>query len=37
MNRNGFDIGEYVSYGINGMCNIEDIKDAQERLNKCTN
>ena len=26
MNKNGFDIGEYVSYGINGMCNIEDIR-----------
>ncbi len=26
MNRNGFDIGEYVSYGINGMCSIEDIR-----------
>ena len=25
MNRNGFDIGEYVSYGINGVCSIEDI------------
>ena len=29
MNRNGFDIGEYVSYGINGMCNIEDIRPMQ--------
>ena len=29
MNRNGFDIGEYVSYGINGMCNIEDIRPLQ--------
>ena len=29
MNRNGFDIGEYVSYGINGMCNIEDIRPKQ--------
>ena len=29
MNRNGFDIGEYVSYGINGMCNIEDISPMQ--------
>ena len=26
---NGFDIGEYVSYGINGMCNIEDIRPMQ--------
>ena len=29
MNKNGFDIGEYVSYGINGMCNIEDIRPMQ--------
>ena len=29
MNRNGFDIGEYVSYGINGMSNIEDIRPMQ--------
>ena len=29
MNRNGFDIGEYVSYVINGMCNIEDIRPMQ--------
>ena len=29
MNRNGFDIGEYVAYGINGMCNIEDIRPMQ--------
>ena len=29
MNRNGIDIGEYVSYGINGMCNIEDIRPMQ--------
>ena len=29
MNRNGFDIGENVSYGINGMCNIEDIRPMQ--------
>ena len=29
MNRNGFDIGEYVSYGINGMCSIEDIRPMQ--------
>ena len=29
MNRNGFDIGEYVSYGINGMCNIEDVRPMQ--------
>ncbi len=29
MNRNGFDIGEYISYGINGMCNIEDIRPMQ--------
>ena len=29
MNRNGFDIGEYVSYGLNGMCNIEDIRPMQ--------
>ena len=29
MKRNGFDIGEYVSYGINGMCNIEDIRPMQ--------
>lgn len=29
MNRNGFDIGEYVSYGINGTCNIEDIRPMQ--------
>ena len=29
MNRNGFDIGEDVSYGINGMCNIEDIRPMQ--------
>ena len=29
MNRHGFDIGEYVSYGINGMCNIEDIRPMQ--------
>ena len=29
MNRNGFDIGEYVSYGINGVCNIEDIRPMQ--------
>ena len=29
MNRNGFDIGEYVSYGNNGMCNIEDIRPMQ--------
>ena len=29
MNRNGFYIGEYVSYGINGMCNIEDIRPMQ--------
>lgn len=29
MNRNVFDIGEYVSYGINGMCNIEDIRPMQ--------
>ena len=29
MNRYGFDIGEYVSYGINGMCNIEDIRPMQ--------
>ena len=29
MNRNGFDIGEYVSYGINGMCNIDDIRPMQ--------
>ena len=29
MNRNGFDIGEHVSYGINGMCNIEDIRPMQ--------
>ena len=29
MNRNGFDIGEYVSYGINGMCIIEDIRPMQ--------
>ena len=33
MNRNGFDIGEYVSYGINGMCNIEDIRPMQ--LSQC--
>ena len=29
MNRNGFYIGEYVSYEINGMCNIEDIRPMQ--------
>ena len=29
MNRYGFDIGEYVSYGIIGMCNIEDIRPMQ--------
>ena len=29
MTRNGFDRGEYVSYGINGMCNIEDIRPMQ--------
>ena len=29
MNRNGVDRGEYVSYGINGMCNIEDIRPMQ--------
>ena len=29
MNRNGFDIGEYVSYGINGMCSIEDIRPVE--------
>ena len=29
MNKNGFDIGEYVSYGINGMCSIEDIRPMQ--------
>ena len=29
MNRNGFDIGEYVSYGINGMRNIEEIRPMQ--------
>ena len=33
MNKNGFDIGEYVSYGINGMCNIEDIRPMQ--LSQC--
>lgn len=26
MNKNGFDIGEYVAYGANGMCSIEDIR-----------
>lgn len=26
-----------LGVNISKMCNIEDIKDAQERLNKCTN
>ncbi len=26
MDKNGFDKGEYVAYGSNGMCSIEDIR-----------